>query len=181
MEKEFNPAEFKEIAIYLKNNGDDISNVSLECINRVIAGRLYYSIFLILRELLIEELSNYRHSEKIDNFIDTLLVGSVHTTLLNFIEKIKDGLNREDELNMTIRQICNSLEILKGHRVSADYELSIPTPVKIKKNKDEINFKDEIIIAKLERKYNIIFKSLDKLKEFLKDNKTIVLNILNNL
>ena len=175
MEKEFNPAEFKEIAIYLKNNGNDISNVSLECINRVIAGRLYYSIFLILRELLIEELSNYRHSEKIDNFIDTLLVGSVHTTLLNFIEKIKDGLNREDELNMTIRQICNSLEILKGHRVSADYELSIPTPVKIKKNKDEI------IIAKLERKYNIIFKSLDKLKEFLKDNKTIVLNILNNL
>ena len=175
MEKEFNPAEFKEIAIYLKNNGDDISNVSLECINRVIAGRLYYSIFLILRELVTEELSNYRHSEKIDNFIDTLLVGSVHTTLLNFIEKIKDGLNREDELNMTIRQICNSLEILKGHRVSADYELSIPTPVKIKKNKDEI------IIAKLERKYNIIFKSLDKLKEFLKDNKTIVLNILNNL
>jgi hypothetical protein len=175
MEKEFNPAEFKEIAIYLKNNGNDISNVSLECINRVIAGRLYYSIFLILRELVTEELSNYRHSEKIDNFIDTLLVGSVHTTLLNFIEKIKDGLNREDELNMTIRQICNSLEILKGHRVSADYELSIPTPVKIKKNKDEI------IIAKLERKYNIIFKSLDKLKEFLKDNKTIVLNILNNL
>ena len=175
MEKEFNPAEFKEIAIYLKNNGNDISNVSLECINRVIAGRLYYSIFLILRELVIEELSNYRHSEKIDHFIDTLLVGSVHTTLLNFIEKIKDGLNREDELNMTIRQICNSLEILKGHRVSADYELSIPTPVKIKKNKDEI------IIAKLERKYNIIFKSLDKLKEFLKDNKTIVLNILNNL
>ena len=175
MEKEFNPAEFKEIAIYLKNNGDDISNVSLECINRVIAGRLYYSIFLILRELVIEELSNYKHSERIDHFIDTLLVGSVHTTLLNFIEKIKDGLNREDELNMTIRQICNSLEILKGHRVSADYELSIPTPVKIKKNKDEI------IIAKLERKYNIIFKSLDKLKEFLKDNKTIVLNILNNL
>ena len=181
MEKEFNPAEFKEIAIYLKNNGNDISNVSLECINRVIAGRLYYSIFLILRELVTEELSNYRHSEKIDNFIDTLLVGSVHTTLLNFIEKIKDGLNREDELNMTIRQICNSLEILKGHRVSADYELSIPTPVKIKKNKDEINFKDEIIIAKLERKYNIIFNSLDKLKKFLKDNKTIVLNILNNL
>ena len=99
MEKEFNPAEFKEIAIYLKNNGNDISNVSLECINRVIAGRLYYSIFLILRELVTEELSNYRHSEKIDNFIDTLLVGSVHTTLLNFIEKIKDGLNREGELN----------------------------------------------------------------------------------
>jgi hypothetical protein len=183
----FNPEEFKNLAMYLKENKNSIHNpdkISTECINRVIAGRLYYSIFLTLRELIINELSNYSNCPReIKYFKDALLRGSVHNTLLRFIEKLRDdnNLKQNHDLNMAIRQIYNSLEFLKGHRVAADYDLSIPTPVKTNRSEVKINFENDITVAKLERKYHLIINSLDKLEEILKRDKNGVCNILRDL
>ncbi|AIJ05634.1 hypothetical protein JH146_0788 [Methanocaldococcus bathoardescens] len=194
----FNPEEFKNLAMYLKENKDNIHNpneISIECINRVIAGRLYYSAFLILRETIIRELSNYSNCPKeVNYFKDALLGGSVHNTLLKFIEKIRDNnnLNQNPELREAISQIYNSLDCLKGHRVAADYDLSIPTPVKIKTNSnhktvktnrdyEEINFEKTRVIKKLERKYNLIIESLSKLEGILRKNKNDVCKILREL
>jgi len=180
----FNPEEFKNLAMYLKENKNSIHNpsqISIECINRVIAGRLYYSVFLILRETIIRGLSNYSNCPKeISNFINALLVGSVHNTLLRFIEKLRDNdnLNQNPELNTAIRQIYNSLDYLKGHRVAADYELLIPTSVKTNRGYEKIKFEDDIVIAKLERKYDNIIKSLSKLEEILRKNKNDICEIL---
>ena len=183
----FNPEEFKNLAMYLKENKDNIHNpneISIECINRVIAGRLYYSAFLILRETIIRELSNYSNCPKeVNYFKDALLGGSVHNTLLKFIEKLRDNnnLNQNPELRETISQIYNSLDCLKGHRVAADYDLSIPTSVKTNRDYEEINFEKTRVIKKLERKYNLIIESLSKLEGILRKNKNDICNILREL
>ena len=183
----FNPEEFKNLAMYLKENKDNIHNpneISIECINRVIAGRLYYSAFLILRETIIRELSNYSNCPKeVNYFKDALLGGSVHNTLLKFIEKLRDNnnLNQNPELREAISQIYNSLDCLKGHRVAADYDLSIPTSVKTNRDYEEINFEKTRVIKKLERKYNLIIESLSKLEGILRKNKNDICNILREL
>ena len=183
----FNPEEFKNLAMYLKENKDNIHNpneISIECINRVIAGRLYYSAFLILRETIIRELSNYSNCPKeVNYFKDALLGGSVHNTLLKFIEKLRDNnnLNQNPELREAISQIYNSLDCLKGHRVAADYDLSIPTSVKTNRGHEEINFEKTRVIKKLERKYNLIIESLSKLEGILRKNKNDICNILREL
>ncbi|MBG0769340.1 hypothetical protein [Methanococcus maripaludis] len=177
---DFDPQEFGNIAQYLRDNRDNIENTSKECVNRVIVGRLYYSVFLILRKTIDEELSDkYSGLTQTEKFIDSLYGGSVHNSLLDFLEDIKT-LDIDQNLQTGVRILYNSVDLLKEYRVAADYTLSSPPEIKRNGGKEKVFFDKDNSISLPERKFKNIIDNMGKLVEILRNNHDQISDILIN-